>query len=1127
MLKKRITRAFTIVLLISMLLPIVASCTKDDPKINEKVLFTLNIDGAELKPTELNKSEKLGDIAVYDRDYKLDDTHALKIGGKHTDRIVVVIDKTKEYGEFVYRLTALYSDETEKNNVLIPYNGFVVSVAKASLTAEEIDKIGKTDIGKRVSVVGFTEEKPYEDQTRGLVLVDSVSKRLNLRNPSTSVSDNSIVFLDAEAKEFAIPEGSYAIKLAKSTALRYKFGGVVSGKTTPGNYYLIFSGEYNIQFGKQICTGEEIITLSNLSLVASDTDKPSVTVKNKNYELFGADNNIPVISADGVYLYNTDYFSATSPETSLNFVEVVVNDGSIIWIGEQNKKLLIPKNKGYLISFVGTAANDVETLVVGDAVSETLVSLPTHPSRYVRIGKTGFEVTGYNSERSDTDIIVYSSDFSDSTGTADNGLEIVVKDNIVTEIHKQAGNSTIPDGGYVISAAASNDKYSFALKAKVGDEVYLSPVPLEYVSEEMKFTSINTTRSENFIVIYDGSDGKKTTGTNQWGFEVSVSEDSKLISKRGGGDSEIPVGGYVISAHGDENTKKLQELYSFGATVFINKDEKEFSIVKTPALKAEMLSTVYAEVENRYKAAKENLIDLNYAVSDAYMASLKSDTDQITKLLSEAKYAQAMMLVDTVSSKLEKTKYLFTESFVIENRAVWYRPVEKSEAEVENTVKRVKELNLTTIYIETWYEGYTIFDQIESEYVIKNPYFGDLDVLAAFIKYGKQYGIEIHAWVETFFVGVYGGNNNKLNNLLDLRLLSKSGYNYFPYFDQKYIFLNPYDKRAQDIVYGVYDALINNYDIDGLNHDYIRFPEPVSESDDYGYNADIIAGYQKEYNTTKDPKTFTRGSKDWIDWCKFREDIITEFVYNIYDMIQESGKDIKISCALYPNVDQTRTTIFQNAKSWVDAGIIDEAFTMSYFLDVPSVESNAKRVSVMTADKAFFSVGIASFIEVDLDVFCEQITAIRKYPGTGIAIFSLNALLGSQYSEPLIVGQFRNESIPGYKYEKVASVGAADVIRKIDELYSVVKPEAKAELDALKIKFEALKTKSDSSAILSKDRVAQAVIVNEWLNDIKSISNDIKSASSFDDKLKAALREDIELIRIYLARAHSRLTVNS
>ncbi len=66
-------------------------------------------------------------------------------------------------------------------------------------------------------------------------------------------------------------------------------------------------------------------------------------------------------------------------------------------------------------------------------------------------------------------------------------------------------------------------------------------------------TGVDTTRSENALIIYTPSFGS-TTNTNQWGTEAVVDETGKVVRITTSGSETIPENGFVISGHGTSST---------------------------------------------------------------------------------------------------------------------------------------------------------------------------------------------------------------------------------------------------------------------------------------------------------------------------------------------------------------------------------------------------------------------------------------------------------------------------------------------------------------------------------------------------------------------------------------------
>ena len=217
--------------------------------------------------------------------------------------------------------------------------------------------------------------------------------------------------------------------------------------------------------------------------------------------------------------------------------------------------------------------------------------------------------------------------------------------------------------------------------------------------------------------------------------------------------------------------------------------------------------------------------------------------EEVNTLVTEGKLGEAYIKAITAQELMDSVGDMLYETHAVENRAVWYRSSEKSDEEVEATVKRLKALNINALYIETWYNGQTI-GMTDIDLISHNTgVHGDYDALEGFVRIGHEYGLEVHAWVENFFVGTTESPAGTVAaDKPEWRCIDKNGVDNFPNEYGNFVFLNPYNRECRDLILDIYRELLENYDIDGLHLDYIRFSEPQQDGDfaDFGYNEDII-----------------------------------------------------------------------------------------------------------------------------------------------------------------------------------------------------------------------------------------------------------------------------------------------
>ena len=151
-------------------------------------------------------------------------------------------------------------------------------------------------------------------------------------------------------------------------------------------------------------------------------------------------------------------------------------------------------------------------------------------------------------------------------------------------------------------------------------------------------------------------------------------------------------------------------------------------------------------------------------------------------------------------------------------------------------------------------------------------------------------------------------------------------------------FLDPANPAATDYFTDGVASLLENYDIDGINLDYIRYPDYNSDEtrSEWGYSETSIARFQEATGRTDIPEP---GDQEFSDW---RRDQVTSFVRKIYLRMYElkPAARLSINGITYGNGPQateggyqsTRTyaNVLQDWKGWLSEGIVDTVITMNY-----------------------------------------------------------------------------------------------------------------------------------------------------------------------------------------------------
>jgi uncharacterized lipoprotein YddW (UPF0748 family) len=203
-------------------------------------------------------------------------------------------------------------------------------------------------------------------------------------------------------------------------------------------------------------------------------------------------------------------------------------------------------------------------------------------------------------------------------------------------------------------------------------------------------------------------------------------------------------------------------------------------------------------------------------------------------------------------------------------------------------------------------------------------------------------------------------------------------------------YLDPGHPGSVDHNVAVILDCMSNYDIDGVNLDYIRYPEGAGE---WGYNPTSIARFNDYYGKTGQP---SRSDPDWDDW---RRECVTHEVKKLYIKMQQVRKMVVLTAdtvnwgysyseANYPG-SSAYAGVFQDWAGWLDKGIIDYNALMDYTTDIAryqgwndlSLRHDGKRGSI---------IGIGAYLNSPTNSMT-QLLYSRNSGAAGVNIYDWGA----------------------------------------------------------------------------------------------------------------------------------------
>lgn len=511
-------------------------------------------------------------------------------------------------------------------------------------------------------------------------------------------------------------------------------------------------------------------------------------------------------------------------------------------------------------------------------------------------------------------------------------------------------------------------------------------------------------RGPNQLVIYTPAYGLRT-GTNEFGTEAIV--ENNMVVRLNGADSIIPKNGFVISGHGKAKTWIIKNI-QVGSKVYIDYADSSLKVFLTPDSLVYAAKEKIKEVSGLIEYYRQKDILYNDRKASEY---LENSREFLRRAEKKPEKTQAFIM-DAMSSLDDAIKNAIPY-FNNELKGVWVRPVEKNHAQIAKTIERMKDAGITDIFLETYFHGKTIYP---SKYLKDNGViwqreeFLGFDPLEIWISEAHKRNMKVHIWFESFYVG----NDNPQttpNHVLSVypmwankRLSNYDSETPVPSLSEHNgYFLDPANVQVQTYLLGILNEIITNYEIDGINLDYVRYPQTVDPS--YPNYASTNWGYTKvardEFKAMYglDPIDIAYGTGDWQLWTIYRQRQISEFIKSVKKLT--SNKNIKLTIVVFPDLKKASATKMQNWKVWSMNNLVD-GFT-------PLILTGDKNTAVLLLKDIFNNTSpttkiypglFVTFMGGPFEDLLIQIHKTREFRAKGAIIFDY-AHLDDKYIEAL------------------------------------------------------------------------------------------------------------------------------
>lgn len=517
-------------------------------------------------------------------------------------------------------------------------------------------------------------------------------------------------------------------------------------------------------------------------------------------------------------------------------------------------------------------------------------------------------------------------------------------------------------------------------------------------------------RGSNQLVIYTPAFGMRT-GTNEFGTEAIV--EGNTVSSLSGADSLIPANGFVISGHGTAK-KWINENIMVGSKIHLDIDNRVITSYITSDTflycarerirEVQNMMSYYAQMYSNY-SQKPTEAYLNKA--NDYILKAQKYTEDSQRYSSKAiEYAnQAMATVIPYDQN--------------ELKGVWIRPTYFTKKDIEGVLDLLEQAGINNIFIETYYHGKTIFPSKTMEkygFIKQYEDYVGFDPLKIWISEAHKRNIKVHIWFQTFYVGNKPpethpeyilaqrpdwANYQKRNAFSQTISYSASEHNGY--------FIDPANPEVQTFLYELLCEIVHKYQPDGINLDYIRYPQALSSSysnydmSNWGYTPYARNEFRSIYGT--DPMDIRPNDSLWSYWCHYRCRKITDFVRKVSGLCR--ANKIELTAVIFPNRTNAIDTKLQDWKNWSMNDFVD-GFT-PLFLTCDDTTASSLIEDVLrnkSASTKIYAGLFVAFMNGSSSDLIKQIHAARKYSLNGLILFDY-AHLKEDYIQTLTESVFR------------------------------------------------------------------------------------------------------------------------
>ena len=349
-----------------------------------------------------------------------------------------------------------------------------------------------------------------------------------------------------------------------------------------------------------------------------------------------------------------------------------------------------------------------------------------------------------------------------------------------------------------------------------------------------------------------------------------------------------------------------------------------------------------------------------------------------------------------------------------EFRGVWIdiKSIPNTRDGIETMVKKLASAHFNAILVESFYLGKTIYpsDFLAQQGLTRQMESfeqSNLDPLVVFIEVAHRYNMQVHAWYDMFYVGL-NQPGEILEKFPSWRSIQRNGIVGYIQGKNHFYWVCPLHQGVKEFYIGLLSEVLQNYNLDGVHLDYMRFPDTMVADTCYAYEhrKQFLALYGVdpiEIDPLIQPDIYKL-------WNEYRAQSVTDLLSEINTKIHQLKPEIILSVAVQPRgmSIELNPGFLQNWPYWAERQLLDVLIPMTYSSRVNEMKGLAVWVNNFLLGNIPAFAGLQAFNLPDPEYLSQMVELSRLTHFQGSVIFAY-PYLNNEMLDSLKQGPFQEK----------------------------------------------------------------------------------------------------------------------